>query len=60
MVPMEEICRSVIGTAHSCGIQVVKEVKPEEYGKFLEDRKEIVAQQEKELEEQRQAKMLRL
>ncbi|KAL3872527.1 hypothetical protein ACJMK2_035751 [Sinanodonta woodiana] len=60
MVPMEEICRSVIGTAHSCGIQVVKEIKPEEYGKFLQERKEIVAQQEKELEEQRQAKMLRL
>ncbi|XP_076442464.1 large ribosomal subunit protein uL11m-like [Babylonia areolata] len=59
-VTMEEVCKRIIGAAHSCGIEVVPHLEEEVYRQFLEERKEIVAQQEKELEEVRQAKMLRL
>lgn len=57
---LKEICKFVIDTAHSCGIEVVKTLDPVEYRKFLDERKEVIAQQEKELEEIRQAKLLRL
>lgn len=57
---MEDICKLVIGTAHSCGIQVVPKLEAEEYGQFLKERQEMVAEQEQELEEKRQAKLLRL
>ena len=41
------------------GVEVVRELNAEAYGQFLEDRKLVVAQQMKELEEKKQAKMLR-
>uniref|UniRef100_A0A023F875 Large ribosomal subunit protein uL11m n=1 Tax=Triatoma infestans TaxID=30076 RepID=A0A023F875_TRIIF len=56
---LEEICKKFIGIAHSCGIEVVESLDPKEYQDFLEQRKEIVAQQRKELQEKREAKMLR-
>ncbi|KAK3092398.1 hypothetical protein FSP39_002330, partial [Pinctada imbricata] len=55
-----EICKDIIGTAHSLGIQVVRELKPEEYGEFLKERNKFVEECERELEEARQAKLLRL
>ena len=57
---MEEMCRKVIGTAHSCGIEVVHSLDPIEYGKFLEERRMVVEEQETELQEARQAKLLRM
>uniref|UniRef100_A0A1B6GVV9 Large ribosomal subunit protein uL11m n=1 Tax=Cuerna arida TaxID=1464854 RepID=A0A1B6GVV9_9HEMI len=56
---MEYMCKQVIKTAHSMGIEVVKTLDPEEYQKFLDERREIVAQQRKELEEKKEAKLLR-
>jgi len=58
-LPLEEICRLVIGTAWTCGIQVVKSLDPVEYAQFLEERKVIVEQELAELKEKREAKMLR-
>jgi len=58
-LPMEEICRLVIGTAITVGIQVVKSLDPVEYAQFLEDRKGIVEQELMALKEKREAKMLR-
>lgn len=58
-IPLETICKMVIGTAKSCGIEIVKHLDREEYVHFLEERKAVLEQQEKELEEKRQAKMLR-
>ena len=57
---MEQICRSVIGTAHSCGIEVVKDLDAAEYGLFLEERRKVVEQQETELQEAKAAKLLRV
>ncbi|XP_052106776.1 39S ribosomal protein L11, mitochondrial-like [Mytilus californianus] len=59
-VDLKNICRLVIGSAHSIGIEVVKDLDPEEYGEFLAERRLIVEQQDKELEEKKQAKLLRL
>uniref|UniRef100_A0A8D9BTM8 Large ribosomal subunit protein uL11m n=1 Tax=Cacopsylla melanoneura TaxID=428564 RepID=A0A8D9BTM8_9HEMI len=57
--PMESICRKVIGTARALGIEVVRDLDPEEYQQFLAERQEIVEQQKKELQEAKEAKMLR-
>ena len=55
-----EICKSIIGTAHSLGIKVERSLDPVEYGEFLENRKKEIEKQEEELEQARQAKLLRL
>nr|CAG4641339.1 EOG090X0I63 [Eulimnadia texana] len=56
---LEEICKQLIGCARSCGIQVVYSLDAEEYGKFLADRKSVVEAQLKELQEKKEARMLR-
>ena len=57
---LKNVCQVIIAQAHSLGIEIVRNIDPEEYSVFLEERRNIVSQQERELEEQRQAKMLRL
>ncbi|XP_071532732.1 large ribosomal subunit protein uL11m isoform X2 [Panulirus ornatus] len=59
LTPLKQICELMIGVAHSCGIEVVKELDPKEYGEFLEERKLIVEQQLKEIQEKKEAKLLR-
>lgn len=54
-----EVCYMMIGVAKSCGIEVVKELDPKEYGEFLIERQAIIAEQKKELQEKKEAKMLR-
>ncbi|XP_034834025.1 large ribosomal subunit protein uL11m [Maniola hyperantus] len=57
--PLKEICTMLIATARTCGIEVVKELDPKEYGEFLNQRKATVEEQKKLLQEKREAKMLR-
>jgi large subunit ribosomal protein L11 len=57
--PLKVICGMLIGTARSCGIEVVRHLDPVEYGEFLEERKLIIEQQRKELDEKKEARMLR-
>lgn len=59
-VPLREVCKQIIATAHGCGIKVVPHLDEQEYVSFLEDRKVVLEEQAKKLEEIRQAKMLRL
>ena len=59
-VDLKEMCEMVIQTAHTCGIQVVRHLDPVEYGQFLEERNKVVEEQEQELQEAKQAKLLRL
>ena len=58
--PLQFICNSIIGSARSLGIQVVRSLDADEYGEFLQERAKIVEQQKKELQEVKEAKMLRL
>lgn len=53
------MCEMLVGIARTCGIQVVRELKAEEYAVFLEERKAVVEEQRRELQEKREAKMLR-
>lgn len=55
----ETMCKMMIAIAQSCGIEVVKDLDPDEYAKFLEERKIIVEEQRKELQEKKEAKLLR-
>ena len=57
--PIEKICGEVIRTAVGSGVQVVHRLDPDEYQQFIEQRKVVNEQQLAELEEKRQAKMLR-
>jgi large subunit ribosomal protein L11 len=59
LLSMKDMCESLIGTARTCGIKIVRDLSAEEYGLFLEERKLIVEEQKKELQEKREAKMLR-
>lgn len=58
-VPMEKIFQQVCRAARSCGVKVVHRMDEREYAEFLEQRKELVKQQLLELDEKRQARMLR-
>lgn len=56
---MEQLCLMVVGIARSCGIEVVRDLDPKEYGEFLKERQQIIAQQKQELQEKKEAKRLR-
>ena len=56
---MEEIVERAMWAARTCGIAVVKNLDPEEYGKFLEERAKIIEAQKEELQAKREAKLLR-
>ncbi|KAL4709844.1 hypothetical protein ACJJTC_000331 [Scirpophaga incertulas] len=57
--PLKEICTMLIATARTCGIEVVKELDAKDYEEFLNERKSIVEEQKRLLQEKREAKMLR-
>lgn len=59
LMTLEQMCKTVVSTARSCGIEVVRNLDPDDYRRFLEGRKIIVEQQKIELAEKREAKMLR-
>ncbi|CAH1183013.1 unnamed protein product [Ceutorhynchus assimilis] len=56
---MEDVCKMLVGVARSCGIEVVRDLDSKEYAEFLKERAVIVEQQKKELQEKKEAKMLR-
>ncbi|XP_029470250.1 39S ribosomal protein L11, mitochondrial-like [Rhinatrema bivittatum] len=41
--PLENVVKSIIGSARSLGIKVVKDLSAEEYGRFLQEREEMKA-----------------
>ncbi|XP_063801163.1 large ribosomal subunit protein uL11m [Pseudophryne corroboree] len=41
-MPLIEVVKSIIGSARSLGIQVVRDLSAEEYGKFLEERRIVL------------------
>lgn len=53
------MCQMLVGVARSCGIQVVHKLDANEYAEFLKERAKIVEAQRQELQEKREAKMLR-
>ncbi|XP_064549672.1 large ribosomal subunit protein uL11m [Drosophila montana] len=59
LLTMQQMCEMLISIARTCGIKVVRDLDPTEYAQFLEERKVIVEDQRRELQEKREAKMLR-
>ena len=58
---LERVCKSVIASAHSVGIEVVRgDLDAHEYGEFLKERKKKVDAEEDRLLELKQAKLLRM
>lgn len=58
-VPLEKICKDVIDFANRAGVKVVERIDEEKYLNFIEQRREEVARQLKELEDIKQSKLLR-
>lgn len=58
-VEFPELCRRVGQQAYNMGIQVVRELDPAWYGKFLKEREEFLIQKRKELDEQKETKVLK-
>jgi len=56
---LKEVCEEVIRRAHTCGIEVKRDYDPEEYAKFLEERKTVVEEQLQELLEAKERKLLK-
>lgn len=59
LLTMQQMCEMIVGIARTCGIQIVKKLEVAEYQDFLEKRRKVVEEQRKELQEKREAKMLR-
>lgn len=59
LLTLEQMCTMLVGVARTLGIQVVRELPADEYAEFLAERRETVEQQRRELQEAREAKMLR-
>lgn len=58
-MPMRDLCKIVINYAYRCGVQVVRELDAEQCREFHEKRRPIVQAQLAQIEEKRQAKLLR-
>ncbi|XP_023305336.2 39S ribosomal protein L11, mitochondrial [Lucilia cuprina] len=59
LLTMQQMCEMLVGIARTCGIQIVRELNAEDYAAFLEERRVVVEAQRRELQEKREAKMLR-
>ncbi|XP_046751095.1 39S ribosomal protein L11, mitochondrial [Diprion similis] len=59
LMDLKQICQMFVGVARSCGIRIVRELDPVEYGQFLEERKLVIEEQKRELQEKKEARMLR-
>lgn len=59
LLSLEQMCNMLIGITRTCGIQIVRDLDPNEYQTFLEERKVIIEEQKRELQEKRESKMLR-
>lgn len=59
LMDLQQITSMLVGVARTAGIEIVRDLDPKEYKEFLDQRSEAVAQRIKELQEAKEAKMLR-
>lgn len=59
MLSLEQICQMLVGTARTCGIQIVKTLDPVEHEEFMKQRRENVEKFMEELKEAKSTKILR-
>jgi len=49
----------IVGIARTCGIEIVREIDPEEYSQFLKDREVEVLRYREQLQLAKESKVLR-
>lgn len=59
LLSIEQMCKMLVGIARTCGIEIVRDIDPIEYQTFLDERKIVIEEQKRELQEKKEAKMLR-
>ncbi|XP_072749142.1 large ribosomal subunit protein uL11m [Anoplolepis gracilipes] len=59
LLSLEQICGMMVGIARSCGIEIVRDIDPEEYKQFLKEREEAITQYREELRLAKESKLLR-
>lgn len=59
LLTLEQICNMIVGIARTCGIQIVRDLDPEEYKEFLQNRQQAIMEHHEELRLAKESKMLR-
>lgn len=59
MLNLEQMCQMIVGIARTCGIEIVREIDPEEYKQFLKDREAVVVDFREKLQLAKESKLLR-
>lgn len=59
LMSLQQITQMLVGIAHTIGIKIVRDLDPKEYEEFLIERAKVVAEEQKQLQEAREAKLLR-
>ncbi|EFN64714.1 39S ribosomal protein L11, mitochondrial [Camponotus floridanus] len=59
LLTLEQICNMIVGIARTCGIQIVRDLDPEEYKEFLQNREHTIMQHQEDLRLAKESKMLR-
>ncbi|XP_047353155.1 39S ribosomal protein L11, mitochondrial [Vespa velutina] len=59
LMSLEQICIMLVGIARTCGIEIVRELDPQEYAEFLEERELKIIERNKDLQLAKEIKLLR-
>ncbi|KAL6444898.1 hypothetical protein ACFW04_002128 [Cataglyphis niger] len=59
LLSLEQVCTMIVGIARTCGIEIVRELDPDEYKEFLKKREEAITQYREELRLAKESRMLR-
>lgn len=59
LLSLQQMCQMMVGIARTCGIEIVREIDPEEYAQFLKDREAVIAEYREELRLAKESKVLR-
>jgi len=59
LLSLQQITQMLVGVAKTCGIQIVRELDPEEYAQFMKERKVRLDKFDEELTEIREKKAQR-
>jgi len=59
LLTLEQMCQMMVGIARASGIEIVREIDPEEYAQFLKDREASIAEYHEKLRLDKESKVLR-
>ncbi|XP_018405790.1 PREDICTED: 39S ribosomal protein L11, mitochondrial isoform X1 [Cyphomyrmex costatus] len=59
LLTLEQMCQMIVGIARTCGIEIVREIDPDEYRQFLKDREAVITEYREQLQLAKESKILR-